>query len=119
MRFLIDILLFLVAFILLLPLSIINFFVVLFTSKDHAKGYFRSTAVNIDKFGNREFRKLWNLTLKKSNGYEFGNSEETISSALGKNERDGTLTFTGKCLAWILNTIDKDHCKKSILEFYN
>jgi len=118
-RFCVDILLFLVAYVLLLPLTIINYVVVLITSKDHAKGYFRSTAVNIDKFGNREFRTLWNKTLKTSEGYEFGNPEETISSALGKNERDGTLSRTGKCLAWLLNLLDKDHCQKSIFEFYN
>ncbi|HCM34122.1 hypothetical protein [Chryseobacterium sp.] len=109
--------LFLIAYILLLPLTVINFFVVLFTSKDHAKGYFRTTAINIDKFGNREFRKLWNLTLKIDIGYQFGNPDETISSALGKNERDGTLSGVGKGLAWILNTIDKDHCSKSINNF--
>lgn len=116
-RYLIDVLLFLIAYILLLPLTLINYFVVLFTSKDHAKSYFRSTAVNIDKFGNREFRTLWNKTLRKSNGYEFGNPEETISSALGKNERDGTLSRTGKVLTWILNTLDKNHGLKSIVEF--
>lgn len=108
--------LFLIAYILLLPLTIINYFVVLFTSKDHAKGYFKSTAVNIDKFGNREFRTLWNKTLRKDNGYKFGNVLETISSALGKNERDKTLSNFGKCLVWLLNTIDKNHCKKSIVE---
>ena len=106
--------LYLIAYILLLPLSFSNYLVVAFTSKDNAKGYFRSTAVNIDKFGNREFRTLWNKTLRKSLGYEFGNVNETISSVLGKNERDGTLTKTGKILVFILNTIDKDHCKKSI-----
>ena len=116
MKFFTDLLLFLVAYVLVLPLTIINFFVVVFTSKDQAKGYFRSTAVNIDKFGNREFRKLWNLTLRKSNGYEFGNVEETISSALGKNERDGTLSRTGRVLVWILDKIDKEHSLKSIKE---
>lgn len=115
-QFLIDILLFLVAYILLLPLTLINFIVVSMTSKDNAKGYFRSTAVNIDKFGNREFRKLWNITLRKDNGYEFGNPEETISSALGKNERDGTLSKTGKVLTWLLNLLDKNHGLKSIVE---
>ena len=116
-RFFVDILLFLVAFCLLLPLTIINFFVVLFTAKDHAKGYFRSTAVNIDKFGNREFRKLWNLILIKSNGYKFGDFRETISSALGKNERDNTLSLTGRALTFVLNLIEKDHCLKSIKIF--
>lgn len=108
--------LFLIAYTLLLPLTIINFLVVLLTSRDKAKGYFRTTALNIDKFGNREFRKLWNLTLIIDRGYQFGNPEETISSVLGKNERDGTLSIIGKVLAWILNTIDKDHCLKSIVE---
>ena len=108
--------LFLIAYILLLPLTIINYFVVLFSAKDDAKGYFRSTAVNIDKFGNREFRSLWNKTLRKENGYKFGNPEETISSTLGKNERDRTLSRTDKALTWLLNTIDRDHCKKSIVE---
>lgn len=116
-KFISDILLFLVAYVLLLPLTLINFFVVSMTSKDNAKGYFRSTAINIDKFGNREFRKLWNLTLRTKNGYEFGNPEETISSALGKNERDGTLSRTGKVLIWILNVFDKNHGLKSIVEF--
>ena len=108
--------LFLIAYILLLPLTIINYVVVLFKSKDHAKGYFRSTAVNLDKFGNREFRTLWNLTLRKPNGYEFGNVNETISSALGKNQCDNTLSKVGKVLVWILDKLDKNHSIKSIAE---
>lgn len=108
--------LFLIAYILLLPLTVINYFVVLFTSKDHAKGYFKSTAINMDKFGNREFRTLWNKTLRKENGYKFGNYKETISSALGKNQRDGTLSTTGKILVWILDKIDRNHSIKSIVE---
>ena len=63
---------------------------------------------------NREFRTLWNKTLKKENGYKFGAEDETISSALGKNQRDNTLTKTGKKLVWILDKIDKNHCIKSI-----
>ena len=106
--------LFLIAYILLLPLTFINFIIV--ALKGGYKGYFRSTAVNLDKFGNREFRTLFNCTLRKYNGYKFGNVNETISSALGKNQRDKTLTFVGKVLVFILDTIDKDHCKKSITE---
>lgn len=116
MRVFLDLLLYFVAYILFLPLTFLNFIAVAIESKDHAKGYFRSTAVNIDKFGNREFRTLWNAILRIQPGYEFGNINETISSALGKNERDKTLTTTGKILVWILNKLDKDHCKKSIVE---
>ena len=107
---------FVVAYILYLPLTIINYICVTFTAKDNAKGYFRSSAITLDRLGNREFRTLFNLTLKKDNGYEFGNFEETISSVLGKNKRNKTLTKTGKFLVWILDTLDKDHCLKSINE---
>lgn len=101
--------LFLIAYILFLPLSLINFCVV-----KNKKGYFKSSAINLDKFGNREFRTLLNKTLKTEIGHAFGDMKETISSCLGKNERDETLSKTGKILVWILNKIDKNHCIKNI-----
>ena len=104
-------LLFMIAYVLFLPLSFINFLFV------RQKGYFKDSAINIDKFGNREFRRLLNKTMKKSNGYEFGNIEETISSALGKNKRDETLSFLGVVICYILDSIDNNHCIKSINEF--
>lgn len=97
------------SFIFILPLTIINYFIV-----DNKKGYFLSTAINIDIFANREFRATWNKFLKTTYGYKFGNAGETISSALGKNQRDGTLTQLGILLCSILDFIDKEHCKKSI-----
>ncbi|MDO4224800.1 MAG: hypothetical protein Q4C75_02790 [Bergeyella zoohelcum] len=109
-----KLLLFLLAWVLFLPLSVLNYIILL--SRRKARGYFLSSAVNLDRFGNYEFRTLFNATLRKKNGYEFGNFEETISSVLGKNQRDKTLTTTGKILAFILDTIDRDHCKKSIKE---
>jgi len=96
------------AWILFLPLSIVNYFCV-----KNKKGYFKQTALNLDKFGNREFRAFLNFSMQK-NGYKFGNPNETISSALGKNERDNTLTKCGRILVKILDIIDKNHCKKSI-----
>jgi len=105
----IQLLLFLTAYILYLPLSIINLFFV-----QNKKGYFLSSATNLDKFGNREFRTLWNRVLITDKGYQFGNINETISSVLGKNQRDNTLTKAGKVLVWILDKIDKNHCYKSI-----
>lgn len=105
----IQILLFLVAYILYLPLSIINFFFV-----ENKGGYFLSSAINLDKFGNREFRTLWNKSLKTSKGHSFGNINETISSVLGKNQLTGTLTKAGKILVWILDKIDNNHVLKAI-----
>ena len=102
-------LLFAIAYVLFLPLTLINYCVV-----KNKKGYFKSSAINLDKFGNREFRTLLNKTLRIESGYEFGNMNETISGVLGKNERDKTLTKTGKCLVWILDKLDKNHAAKSI-----
>jgi hypothetical protein len=97
-----------IAWVIFLPLSIVNYFCV-----KNKKGYFKQTALNLDKFGNREFRAFLNLSMQK-NGYKFGNPNETISSALGKNERDKTLTKCGRILVKILDIIDENHCKKSI-----
>ena len=112
MKWLIDILLFLIAYLLFLPLSIANFIILCF--KGGAKGYFLSSALSLDIYANREFRTLWNNTLRKPYSYEFGKVGETISSVLGKLQRDNQLTITGKCLVFILDTLDKNHCFKSI-----
>jgi len=106
-----------VAIILFFPLSIINFFAVLIhygLSWKTLNGFFRQTAIDIDRFGNHNFRTLLNLTLRTKEGYEFGNFKETISSALGKNQRDNTLTKTGKIICKILDFLHKEHCLKSI-----
>jgi len=100
-------LLFIIAYFFYLPLSLINWFFV-----KNKKGYFESSAINLDKFGNREFRTLFNKTL--ATGHKFGDINETISSVLGRNELTNTLTNGGKVIVWILDKIDKDHCFKSI-----
>lgn len=71
-------------------------------------------ATSIDASGNVVCVDLFNITLIKKNGYKFGNRKETISSALGKNQRDGTLTIAGTALCEILDFIDPNHCEKSI-----
>lgn len=75
---------------------------------------FLSIATSIDASGNVVCKDLFNLILKQKGGVEFGNRKETISSVLGKNKRDGTLTNTGKGVAFILDKIDTNHCLKSI-----
>ena len=97
-----------------LPISLINFLFV------RNRGYFKDSAINIDKFGNREFRTSLNATLIKSNSpFRFGDIRETISSVLGKNQRFGYLTKFGKVICIILDTIDKNHCEKSIKWYKN
>ena len=111
-----NLLLFLIAWLLIPPLTVWNLIVV---NKKHGntKGYFRSTALSIDIWGNREFRTLWNTKLRIDGGYEFGREGETISSALGKNKLMGTLTKEGVKLANILDKMDKNHCVNSIKYF--
>ena len=112
--------LFIIASILYLPLTLINIIIVMIKNvKSYnylgvLNKYFYQTAIDIDRFGNSNFKTLWNSTLIKSNGYMFGNIHETISSVLGKNQKNNTLTRSGKILVWILNTLDKNHCINSI-----
>ena len=110
-----GILLYIIATILWVILTPINWVIVSF-KYGLSNSYFLETATDIDKFGNRNFRTFLNATMRVRNGYNFGNVNETISSALGKNQRDKTLSWFGKFIAFVLDKIDKDHCKKSINE---
>ena len=111
-----NFLLFIFAWLLIPPLTVWNLIVVN-KKYGNTKGYFRSTALSIDIWGNREFRTLWNSRLIIEGGYQFGREGETISSALGKNKLMGTLTKEGNKLANILDKIDSNHCIKSMKYF--
>ena len=101
-----GLILFIIAYVLYFPLTLINFCLV------RNKGYFRDSALTLDKLANREFRTLWNKALINENGYPFGNIEETISAVLGHNIKRKTLTKTGKVLVFILT---KKHCLDAIV----
>lgn len=111
-----NFLLFIFAWLLIPPLTVWNLIVVN-KKYGNTKGYFKSTALSIDIWANFEFRTLWNTKLRIDGGYEFGRTGETISSALGKNQRDKTLTIYGKILVAILDFLDKNHSQNSIKEF--
>lgn len=115
LSFILGVLLFIVAYLLFFPLVIANF-IVCMVKGFNVTDYFHSTALSMDIYANREFRTTWNTILRKKGGYPFGDPRETISSALGKNKVRNTLSLTGKLLCFILDTIDKDHCIKSIKE---
>ena len=123
MKTLLGFLLFLVAVALYVPLTVVNIPFVLWLHRKKRSflkvlgGYFLDEATSIDIHGNRSLRALWNTTMRKPNGYKFGREGETISSVLGKNQRDKTLSFMGKLLAGLLDLLDKDHCKNAIREF--
>lgn len=115
----IELLLLLIAVVLLLVLLPIACFYTLLkyffnSDKRMIKTWACKTARSIDVFANVEAQELFNDILIKTGGYKFGNRQETISSVLGKNQRSNTLTKAGKILRFILDVIDKDHCKNSI-----
>lgn len=103
--------LFIIALILIFFLTIVNYWYV-----ENKKGYFKSTAKNLDIFANREFRAFWNAVLIEPDGYQFGKEGETLSSALGKNQRLEKLKPKGWWLVRQLNRIDENHCLESINE---
>ena len=75
--------------------------------------YLFRIAKSIDQLGNVVCAELFDWGLVKK-GKPFGCEDETISSVLGKNVNN--LTIAGKCLVWLLNTIEKDHVQKAIGE---
>ena len=80
-------------------------------------GIFRSVAIWIDQIGNSVCRDLFNRCLIATDWYKFGKVQETISSVLGKNQETWTLTCLGRAVVGVLDWIDKDHCRESIITF--
>ena len=76
--------------------------------------WFYRTAREIDLFANVVGAEFWNAVFIIDGGYKFGNPKETMSSVLGKNQRDKTLSIAGEILRWMLDRIDKNHCLNSI-----
>jgi 8-oxo-dGTP pyrophosphatase MutT (NUDIX family) len=76
--------------------------------------YLFQMAVSIDQLGNVMMQHLLNALWIKKGGYPFGNRDETISSALGRNKQDKTLTPFGKGIDAILDRIDPNHSLNSI-----
>jgi len=115
--FILNLSLFFIAVLLLLIFSSIGFitsvFAIIWASA--STNYFRDCAIELDIFGNILCQHLFNATFITSKSkYLFGKPGMTISENLGLNQREKTLSTTGNALAWILDTIDKDHCKNSI-----
>jgi len=72
-------------------------------------------AIAKDQYGNALGKYVWNgLLINKHSVRLFGNIDETISSVIGKNKRDGNLTFLGIFVDKILNAIDPNHSEDAI-----
>jgi hypothetical protein len=116
---LIGVLLLLISIVLLLTTGLLGF-AFGFLQQLFAKGlkgigeYALKIAISIDQLGNVIMQHLLNLIWIKRGGYKFGNRDETISSALGKNKQLDTLTSFGKAIDKLLDFIDPNHSLNSI-----
>jgi len=91
-----------------------------FRSLKEMSAYYKRVAVSKDQYLNVTMRYFFNSTMCKDrvgqNKYLFGNEDETISSAFGKNNRRGTLTKFGYFWDRVLHFIERDHTIKAIEE---
>lgn len=83
-------------------------------SKTEYTRYYLLNAVSNDQKGNVVLSYLLNDILIKSEENKFGDPDETISSVLGKNKIDNSLTKVGIFLDKILSILDNNHSIKSI-----
>ncbi|MCG2462908.1 NUDIX domain-containing protein [Flavobacteriaceae bacterium F89] len=115
----IGVLLFFISILLLLVTGPIGFIYGLFY-KFIQKGivglgeYTLKVAVSIDQLGNVIMQHLLDQLWIKKDGYRFGNRDETISSAIGRNKKLGTLTGFGRAIDKFLDRIDPNHSLNSI-----
>lgn len=115
----IGVLLFLISIVLLAVTGPIGFVYGFFRSlfRNGCKGigeYLLKIAISVDQLGNVMMQHLLNTLWVKKGRYNFGNRDETISSALGRNKKLGTLTGFGNWIDKLLDNIDPDHSLNSI-----
>lgn len=113
-----NLILFLIAYILAFVLFPLGFVYALVTFRASKSKYLFNLAFAIDKLGNATLGVIMNDILKKKGGLSFGNYDQTISYALGRNLQLGTLTFFGKFVQRTLDWFEEDHCVKAV-ESYN
>jgi len=125
-KLLTSILLFFIAiliFIVVLPFGVLYQIIKIFSTKErngYFSDYFFKIAQCIDQLGNVVNRQLFNdVLITPTSKNAFGNNQETISSVIGKNLEDNTLSKTGIWLNKILNLIQPNHSVISIEDNVN
>jgi len=119
---LLEMLLTLIAISLLMACGVIRFFYWFFVyllKRDWRNLWYYLRKINIwlDEAWNTIGWPFNNRFMKTEEWYKFWRSDETLSSALWKNERDWTLRWMWKVLVKLLNMLDYNHSIKSIEDF--
>lgn len=109
-----NVLLTLVAFVLVAILTPIGIVFTIIFRPTHISNYFRKFAISLDQLGNVTCQWLLNSTLIKSQGYSFGNEDQTVSAVLGINKASSTLTMFGRFIAKMLNQWDTNHVENAV-----
>ena len=122
LHFIINLIIFVFApftIVLLTPVNVILVFLIDWKRKGLKKAiigitkYFRESAYRWDVFGCSELRTLWNCTLKTKEGKEFGKRGVSLSSDIGMQEVDGTMSRTGAVINCSLFLAERNHCRKA------
>lgn len=82
--------------------------------KGELEKYWMDLAIAKDQYGNVLGQYFFNDKFISKGGYKFGKPDETISSAIGKNENGNTLKPLGRKINSLLNALDKNHSIDSI-----
>ncbi|AQY22962.1 hypothetical protein [Riemerella anatipestifer] len=121
-KFIINLLLFLIAPILellLMPINVIVVFVKDWRKKGFKSAligisnYFKESAIRKDIYLCSEYRTLWNCTLKTKEGAKIGVNKRTLSADLGQQDHEATMSRTGAILNLILFLIERNHSRKA------
>lgn len=104
----------------LLPFTIIYTLTEMFYKRKFIEGWkrlgvvFYKISVSIDQTGNVICASLFNAILLKTKGvHDFGDEDETVSSALGWNKHFDNLNTLGRWLDRLLHLFDPFHTEKS------
>jgi hypothetical protein len=100
-----------ILFVLICPMWFIitNIWFIIKLDKKRLSRYYWKLAIGLDQFGGLVASNFFNWFFIKRDGYQLGNPDETVSSWLGKNKKEGKLLFMGKLLDWMLEKIDPNH----------
>jgi len=104
-------LLFIISLIMLYILAPIGLFYAMLKPKRGK--YLYRVAFSIDQTGNAICGKCFNDILILKNGFSFGHPDHSISSVLGVNQYNGTLSKFGNIICTLLDRLDENHCIKA------
>jgi len=120
-HFIIDLILWLIAYLLTIPVELATFIIVVIKYGIGALDYFQGEAYSFDVKSASRNRSLWNWLFVNENGYKFtADTKKSISWHIGINSYINGLTWFGWLWYYILYAIDYSnwrnggHCRACV-----